>query len=1301
MSVQTTYLENGEWATRSVNIGEILARNRELNMPANTPVFKPPSIGLLSRTLVCGPAIQWVLPARIRHPKKNDVVFVGDSFIQVKELVPSGHLEEIITKADFDAKIVAAKVINTRPELGLEDQGNIRDLVQDMENVPPQILVLILSSKEIIFMYARELPRGRYEFIHARRPLPAEVSSLEEYGRILAIDPRSRAMTISTTHQFFGVFALKPPRVMQCEMKNGPVNPILEEEFFRTEGDILKMEFLYPKANNPNSIVLMLVTSRRTGIHVEIYDWAVKQDVLCFNMLKITMMRRLPSEWGAPPILIPLIQSMSVLFVTPGAVHIFKDILEPDCTIRKYVLPPRDDLQLTDLIWTQWTRPMRHEVHNKEFDDIYLCREDGEVLYLEIKEGAVQRNSVLGYLGCSLDSGFAILDGGFEAGDLFVATGSLSSGGLFITEPRKPPKCVQKIPNWAPTLDSVIIAGQNQDDSPSKTNVRVIRPPYDRIFACSGAGNRHGAITEFRYGLEARIGLVVDQEDSAGITNLWTLPNLMTAGTYCLISSPLSSSLIFIPLAATEELYTLDEETCGLNLSAQTLAASCTADQVMVQITDISIQLTVLGNKSLRFSVRLGSLEKIIAATVHSRLSLLATAICYDDKVHIVVRTSELSTTGLRCDMFAEPYLTAYVPLCLLIEEIESHFFLFIGTREGKILVIEINYTRGLILALEQEILPAVEHGDSTACESLRIISALKNGIRKSTLFCGLRNGMLVPLDIEKSQGSALELKQNAPYKLGDTSARVRGYESDMSTAIIACGTGLWRLSFIGNDDCLSHTLDKILITDQNNPARMQDTIDVFCCADLQPNAPPGGLGGSLICFADNQLFACTLEKSPKPIPRQIHVPGDPKRIIYSKYLQKLVVAYNFVSYEKDGEYTRRYTRPKICFIDPDDQSATPPALNMDEGTIQQFDNSRHAAMPTGASGEKVTALFDWNFSSGEHAYNMIVVGTSQPRSTYTGRLIYISARTNPHSPRQVLATIKYIHTYMQPIRAVASYAATSLVLGVGDEIFFQTLNPSTKKWRTLPAYKMESTPLSITVKTPFIYVLTARHSLCILTLANDRLVLHAQDGTDREGLAHVNLEGESKITLTSNRGGALVGLSELQLLQDEKLIKPLFAAHTPQSVIRLSLSHRPYKSGRSEIIYGTALDGTIYRFTTLKEHEWRLLRFIQNLCLSHPIVCQYRARWKLVSEDLAPVVLKPESMHVDGDVLSRVVEHGAWILEDIMKKNSANFYTSSPRENSGRMDYFLDFATPVVGNVKNPFVAVISWMEELLRIEL
>lgn len=264
MTFQPTYLPGGASDAR-VDIGEILARNRDTgSTDASTHGarrFRDPGTGLLSRTIVQSPNIQWVVPAHIRHPDKNDVVFVGNNFIQIKELVSNGdlrHLDEVITKADFDSNIVGAKAISARPEIGLDDHIRLGAQSQDEDLVmtegspeqllPPHILVLVLSSKELLFTYAAESPRGDLEFTHSRRPLPADVSSLEEYGRHICVDPRSvlylvleetndvpltlsyrsRAMAISAARRFLGVFSIKHPSVLQSEMKEGGVNPITE-----------------------------------------------------------------------------------------------------------------------------------------------------------------------------------------------------------------------------------------------------------------------------------------------------------------------------------------------------------------------------------------------------------------------------------------------------------------------------------------------------------------------------------------------------------------------------------------------------------------------------------------------------------------------------------------------------------------------------------------------------------------------------------------------------------------------------------------------------------------------------------------------------------------------------------------------------------------------------------------------------------------------------------------------------------------------------------------------------------------
>lgn len=151
-------------------------------------------IGLLSHTLVSSPIIQWILPAHLRGKDQNDVVFVGERHLQIKEAVSGVHLKEVTTKNDFDSYIMAAKVVNVSTELPWEEEMKLGssnptsptnpDLRQDL---PPQILVLSLASKELVFLY---FWNAGGQFIYHHRPLPNDVSAFERFGRNIAVEPR-------------------------------------------------------------------------------------------------------------------------------------------------------------------------------------------------------------------------------------------------------------------------------------------------------------------------------------------------------------------------------------------------------------------------------------------------------------------------------------------------------------------------------------------------------------------------------------------------------------------------------------------------------------------------------------------------------------------------------------------------------------------------------------------------------------------------------------------------------------------------------------------------------------------------------------------------------------------------------------------------------------------------------------------------------------------------------------------------------------------------------------------------------
>ena len=220
MSVQTTVLENGRWVTRNVDPYHVRAQNtetprKEQSRPSiNFP--ETPSLGVLTKTLVRSPLINRIIPARIRHKTKNDVLFISATSITIKEAKGDYTLAEIATKGDFDSTIKSARIIGERRKLtkhndtyGLlpkcetwinmltdEDDDHVdqRDSRQhatlNRRELPPHILVLALESNRLVFLCAVSGSSEYPELFCTHKALPASTSPLQSLGELIAVDPR-------------------------------------------------------------------------------------------------------------------------------------------------------------------------------------------------------------------------------------------------------------------------------------------------------------------------------------------------------------------------------------------------------------------------------------------------------------------------------------------------------------------------------------------------------------------------------------------------------------------------------------------------------------------------------------------------------------------------------------------------------------------------------------------------------------------------------------------------------------------------------------------------------------------------------------------------------------------------------------------------------------------------------------------------------------------------------------------------------------------------------------------------------
>jgi hypothetical protein len=154
--------------------------------------------GILSRTLSPSSTIRWIIPARLRSSAKNDVVFVGETFVQLREFLVSGQLADATSKLDLGTQILAAKVISATTSIVPvvdailkqerdHEQFSIRGRPIDNTH-PAQILVLSTSGNELIYIYAKEDNSGGARLVFARRSLLRGVSLPERQCRYMAVD---------------------------------------------------------------------------------------------------------------------------------------------------------------------------------------------------------------------------------------------------------------------------------------------------------------------------------------------------------------------------------------------------------------------------------------------------------------------------------------------------------------------------------------------------------------------------------------------------------------------------------------------------------------------------------------------------------------------------------------------------------------------------------------------------------------------------------------------------------------------------------------------------------------------------------------------------------------------------------------------------------------------------------------------------------------------------------------------------------------------------------------------------------
>jgi len=492
------------------------------------------------------------------------------------------------------------------------------------------------------------------------------------------------------------------------------------------------------------------------------------------------------------------------------------------------------------------------------------------------------------------------------------------------------------------------------------------------------------------------------------------------------------------------------------------------------------------------------------------------------------------------------------------------------------------------------------------------------------------------------------------------------------SRAIVLCGGNSSRLTCGLFADGSNHTsIQSIWLTGVNDAG----TNDLSVIAQSDPWTSNGDDQSRLLyCIGADQLYGTELGFSLRPyaVVRQMRVPGTPNKVMFSNHLQKLVVACTTIR-TRDGSKANGHMRdrnkrllfPTLLFLDPDEDTIDiKKALRLRPEPHDEMAREGHM-LPgrtpriIGSSGMRILGLLEWKAKLAGRSFLLLVINSMRHRdegNRVTGIINLYTVSMNTAAGEVAIKSsgvVKCEH----PVYSVAQYNESSLVYTAGDTLNLTTLDiidgtprlTHRMRWDTL-----KSQGITVSVRKPYIYVTTAKHSVSAFVIdGNAFKPLFTDENGARQGIHHISLS-TLPVVLVSDKEGVVAGLWQPANTRMTNSFRTVFEAVLPAPIRRLHLAHiRTPWSAQTEVVeetmIGSCLDGSMYQFELIDEAKWRLLRFLQNLCERNRTICPYMHP-KRHRQRLEPLVPTKQDMHIDGDILWRLIQRGGSDSGDLIR---------------------------------------------------
>ncbi|KAG8419185.1 hypothetical protein J3458_004085 [Metarhizium acridum] len=1278
MAFQTSILRDGEWVTETVNLQAALQASTTPKS-ATRAHPEPPSCGILSRTIVESPVVHRILPVRLRSETHNDIAFVGDHFVQISELRRDGQVHEVVRKSDFGSRIRGAAVIGDSFQHGLDDddpadmvKGEDQDILMrdpldagldSRHRLPPQLLVLILESGDTMYMFLRERPDSTLEFVFNKRESP---KNLSYFGYHLSVDPSSRYMAAASPDGVLVIYEFESMAGLNQQYRQqGFFDPVKSIRIRSIQGVIHKLEFLYPRPEDDYHIILLLIVTRRERRSAEpvsrmvTYEWEVG-DNLKEIFAEEKAGNRLPKEHRMPSLLIPLRFNTAFFAVSQPDIGIVKNCLSgsPVFEVLDTDTPGRTPLHhgADKPLWTAWSRPFRRKKYFEKTDIIYLAREDGAIIHVEIDAPElVPSVTNVGCLNTNINTAFTIAYDVFS--DVLIISGDSGPGGIWKLAPRTDLEQVSVLPNWSPVVDLVTSGGRplkassaleprNANSRSLEMNNLPLKP--ESLFSASGRGIR-GNLTQWRWGVQGRIGLDIETGEPIRCAWGFSMNGPEGNGLFGLLALPDSSILLHFS-SDFSQVDAVAPDSTAFDLTSRTLHACQAQSGLILQVTESSVALLSDSRTSLH------SLQSILGipcvraenAFCADDILVLSTHNDGNSQLHIL-QIEGMSIRAVKSwDIAGEVtcvslFKTAGDYFVISGSVIDSTSWVFAYALDGTAIVAE--------AVDKKRVGPSAFEAPSEAhlFEPLTSICIVRESTNAAEFVAGTRCGHLLNLRISGQRSERVtwnsEAMGVAPVDVFPTHSLFDGGFATMA----CCDNNITMMSNFSPSTLKFQKKNFIWLTDSNDASMPSPPIHSAFGLGVSLSGYSGHM--SLMLLAGSRLLIAEIWPHCSLVPRSLPLNGTPTRVIFSQAWNCLVVALL-----KDGKST-------LAFIDPESGMHLASACDKDRNPLEFISGLGHP-------GDRIYGLNEWLYVKDGKTFAFLLVTTKE------GRLLIVSvnkseSRTGDGGGKRLHYWTRYKKVMAKPIYSIVG-DNDGIIFCVDKTIHWDVLDLTEKKLRPMKQYEVDSPVISLRVFNGKILALTTMHSLEVIdhragedgpmslihTDAISRTTTHMTDiGTDGWDS---DVVGRWPITMLSDHRGGLVGVW-IPWGQKGKEFQTIFEAILPTSVRRFTHARsRPLwlgsetrnrfgvvaSSKEGSEVFGVSLDGSLRHFTLINLELWRILSLVQ-------ILAQRSRLFKTMAGspsdsdstgsdddvDIEPR-LHPKLMHIDGDLLYRCLEN-------------------------------------------------------------